>query len=181
MKCILRSRFSVLLIVVLLSQIGRAQNAKPEARAESQRDPSSVLVEGIPVCVVNSKARLRANPSTNAKINWTVGQFMPLVRVQSKNGWSQVKDLRGQTHWVINKALSTTETCAVVKARTTNLYINSDLNAQKYDIKIADRYSSYRRLDRQGEWVKLEDSFKGIFWVQDSSLWYPVRKSKVDF
>lgn len=134
-----------------------------------------------PVCVSVPKARLRASPSTSAKITWNVGRHMPLERLSQQNGWSRVRDLRGQVHWVISKNVTTNASCAVVKVRTAALVKGSGGNGGPADFRVADRYTPYKRIEREGEWIRLEDDFRGTYWTKVTNLWIPMRRSRVSF
>ncbi len=134
-----------------------------------------------PVCVSVQKARLRAKPSTSAKITWNVGRHMPLERLSQQNGWSRVRDLRGQIHWVISKNVTTNTSCAVVKVRAAALVKGSGANAGPADFRVADRYTPYKRIEREGDWIRLEDDFRGTYWTKVSNLWIPMRRSRVSF
>lgn len=150
----------------------------PESEADLGRNPAAI--DGEPVCVTVPKTNLRASPSTAAKVTWIVGRNMPLQRVGREAGWSKVRDLRGQTHWVISKNLSTNESCAVVRVRTAALHKGPG-NAERADFRQADRYTPFKKTDREGGWVRLEDEFKGTFWTRDTNVWIPVRRSRMSF
>lgn len=134
-----------------------------------------------PVCVVSSQAKLRAGPSTRDKVTWVVGKYMPLQRVTNENGWSEVVDLRGQKHWVISRNVSSQQTCAVVRVRSATLHRGPGASAEQAEFKMADRYTPFRRIEREGTWVRLEDDYKGSYWTRESNLWMPVRRASVAF
>ncbi len=145
----------------------------PEASAEESMNE--------PVCVIAAKAKLRSLPSTNAKVTWNVGRNMPLQRISTAKGWSQVKDLRGQTHWVISKVISANQSCAVVRVRTAQLLKGGAPGAEPADFKVADRYTPFKKVDREGQWVRLEDEYRGSYWTRESNVWIPVRRSRMSF
>ena len=154
-------------------------DAGPESDADMGRGPAA-SADGDPVCVTVPKTNLRASPSTNAKVTWIVGRNMPLQRVGREGGWSKVRDLRGQTHWVISKNLSSNESCAVVRVRTAALH-KAPGNGERADFRQADRYTPFKKTDREGGWVRLEDEYKGSFWTRDTNVWIPVRRSRMSF
>lgn len=149
-----------------------------ESATSSERAPAAN--EGEPVCVSVPKTNLRAAPSTGAKVTWVVGRNMPLQRMGREAGWSKVRDLRGQTHWVISKNLSSHESCAVVRVRTATLH-KIPRNPERADFRQADRYTAFKKTDREGGWVRLEDEYKGSFWTRDTNVWIPVRRSRMSF
>ena len=155
-----------------------------EAAVEPKREPAKEAPKEAmnePVCVIAAKAKLRAMPSTSARITWNVGRNMPLQRIAVANGWSHVKDLRGQTHWVISKVVSANQSCAVVKVRTAQLLKGSGAAASPADFKVADRYTPFKKVDREGAWVRLEDDYRGSYWTRESNVWIPVRRSRMSF
>lgn len=134
-----------------------------------------------PVCVSVPKARLRRAPSTSSKITWVIGRHMPLERLGQKNGWSRVRDMRGQIHWIISRNVDPNATCAVVKVRTASLVKTSGENGEPAEFRVADRYTPYRRIEREGDWVRIEDEYRGDYWTKVSNLWIPVRRTTVNF
>lgn len=163
---------------------GRAELAPSPARDPARVSPAGPISgasQAEPVCVVMSKARLRVAPTPTAKISWVVGQHMPLERLRSKGVWSQVRDMRGQIHWVISKALTPNEACAVVRVRTAALHQGPGFGAPRADFKSADRYSTFRRIEREGQWVRLEDNRRGSYWTLETNLWMPIKKSRMSF
>lgn len=134
-----------------------------------------------PVCVTASRAKLRTAPTTSSKVTWEVGRNMPLQRIAVAKGWSQVKDLRGQTHWVISKNVSAHESCAVVRVRTAALHKGPKQGDPRADFKVADRYTPFKKVDREGTWVRLEDEYRGSYWTRDSNVWIPVKRSRLTF
>ncbi|MDX9730777.1 MAG: SH3 domain-containing protein [Bdellovibrionales bacterium] len=158
-----------------MSSISNAQEIVPDT-LEVEQAAIAQVKEGVraePVCVVSRSARLRARPSTNAPITWNVGRYMPFERLRTENGWSQVRDLRGQTHWVISKNVSPKESCVVVRARTAKLHQGPGYSEPVSEFGVADRYMPFRHVEKKGSWVKIEDDFKGVFWTQASNVWTP--------
>ncbi len=134
-----------------------------------------------PVCVIAPKAKLRSGPSTASRVTWVVGKNMPLQRIGKENGWSRVQDLRGQVHWVISKNVSVNATCAVVRVRTAALHKGPGATVARADFKMADRYTPFKKVDREGAWVRLEDEYRGSYWTRDSNVWIPVKRSRMSF
>lgn len=145
--------------------------------------PLDAIAQNInePVCVISPKAKLRSGPSTNSRVTWIVGRNMPLQRIGKENGWSRVQDLRGQVHWVISKNVSVNETCAVVRVRTAALHKGPGATVARADLKVADRYTPFKKVDREGAWVRLEDEYRGSYWTRDTNVWIPVKRSRMNF
>jgi len=134
-----------------------------------------------PICVTAEKANLRSGPGQNFKVTWTVGKFMPLMQVGSKGQWIQVRDLDGEEHWINSSMVSRKVQCVVVKTRYANLRRGPRASAQIAEIQTADRYTPFKKVDREGSWVQVEDDYKSKFWISDSTLWWPVKRSSVRF
>ena len=106
---------------------------------------------------------------------------MPFMKMSEKNGWAQVKDLDGQTHWVIAKALTGRFACAVVKAKQARLRTGPSNRSPASEPEFVDRYTPFRKVDRDGDWVQVRDDQKTEYWIADSMLWSPIAKSKIAF
>lgn len=133
------------------------------------------------LCVTSERANLRAGPGTNQKITWTVGRYMPLKRVEAKNGWVKVTDLDGETHWIVSSAVSSRIQCVVVKKSFANLRRAPATNAAPADIPLADRYTPFKKIERDGAWLQVEDSYRLRYWVNDTNMWWPVTRSALKF
>lgn len=106
---------------------------------------------------------------------------MPLERIKSANGWSQVRDFRGEVSWVLASNLTTEESCAVVKVKAAALYQGPGKEHPRADFSVADKYTPFRKTDREGRWIRIEDDYKGVYWTLDSNLWIPVQKTNLTF
>lgn len=134
-----------------------------------------------PVCVTASRATLRAEPSARAKTTWVVGKYMPFKKIGAKGSWVQVQDLDGEKHWTESRNISTRINCVVVKTRTANLRRAPSSTAELAEIPIADKYTPFKKLERDEAWLHLEDSYKDKYWVSDSAMWWPVNRSNISF
>jgi SH3-like domain-containing protein len=134
-----------------------------------------------PVCIKTAKANLRTGPAAKFPVSWKVGQFMPLIRVNQKGTWSQVKDLDGETHWVATSCLTNRFSCLVIKAKSAKLMTGPSHSAPPAELGSVDRYTSFRKVERSGSWVLVQDEYEGQYWVNESSVWVPTMHSKIDF
>ncbi len=141
----------------------------------------SLSAQGQSVCVQTSKAQLRKGPGTSFPVTWVVGQHMPFLKVGEQNGWAQVKDLDGQTHWVVDRALTSKYGCAVVKAKQARLRTGPSLRSPASEPEFVDRYTPFRKVDRNGDWVQVRDDHKSEYWISDTNLWSPIVRAKVAF
>ena len=139
------------------------------------------IAEANPVCVTASRAVLRAGPSAREKVTWTVGKYMPFKKVGAKGSWSQVEDLDGETHWVESKNITTRIQCVAVKLKTANLRRSPSSTAELAEIPIADKYTPFKKLERDNAWLRIEDSYKEKYWVSDTNMWWPVNRATISF
>ncbi len=141
----------------------------------------SFSAHATPVCVTANRATLRAGPSSKEKVTWIVGKYMPFKKVGAKNSWSKVEDVDRETHWTESKNLSTRINCVVVKTKTANLRRAPSSTAEASDIPIADKYTPFKKLERDDAWLHLEDSYKDKYWASDTVMWWPVNRSNISF
>jgi SH3-like domain-containing protein len=139
----------------------------------------SALAE--PVCVTAVKANLHTGPGVNYPVSWTVGQHMPLMRIAKKGAWSQVKDCDGEIHWISSSALSPNVACAVIKSKVAKLMKGPGSKYQPADLAVADKYTPFRKVDRDGQWLLVRDEYKAEYWIHENDLWIPVVRSKIAF
>ncbi len=135
----------------------------------------------VAVCVLAKNAQLRKGPGTHFPVTWAVGQYMPFLKVGEKNGWAQVKDLDNQTHWVIARVLTQRFGCAVVKTKQARLRRGPSPRSPASEPELVDRYTPFKKIDREGSWVRVQDDHKTEYWVSESQLWIPTVKTTVTF
>lgn len=135
----------------------------------------------VAVCVLAKNAQLRKGPGTNFPVTWAVGQYMPFMKIGEKNGWAQVKDLDNQTHWVIARALTQRFGCAVVKTKQARLRRGPSLRSPASEPELVDRYTPFKKIDREGSWIRVQDDHKTEYWVSETQLWIPMVKTTVTF
>ncbi len=82
---------------------------------------------------------------------------MPFVRLESKSGWSRLKDMDGEEHWLWSKDLSTAVSCIVVKSQVAALRVEAFRQFTTRGAAHFDRYTPLKKLDILGEWIKVED------------------------
>jgi SH3-like domain-containing protein len=134
-----------------------------------------------PVCVTSARAPMRKGPGTQFPVTWSVGQNMPLLKISQKGGWVQVQDVDGDTHWISASSVSARNSCVVVKARSAPLRSGPGSNHPLSEITFADRYTPFKKVDRDGPWIKLQDDYKGTYWVYETNVWIPVMKARISF
>lgn len=105
---------------------------------------------------------------------------MPLLRVEKKGAWSQVQDVDGKSHWAMTSALTSKLSCAVIKTKSAKLrkQPNARVPAQ---FAVVDKYTPFRKIERDGEWLLVQDEYKGKYWVNETNVWIPVQKMRIAF
>ncbi len=109
---------------------------------------------------------------------------MPLKRKSAgtKNGWIQVTDIDGETHWVYSAAVSEELTCVVVKMNYVALRQSPDEAAPLTPLKYADKYWPFKKVVRDDDgWYQVEDDFGGRHWIRQSHAWQPTVYSQISF
>jgi len=124
------------------------------------------------LCVNVEKANLRKGPGTSYEKTWEVFKYMPLRYLSKKGSWYRVKDVDGETHWVHSKLLTGKVKCAVIKAEKANLRIGPGSKyRQAPSYPTAEKYTTFKFLERKGKWVKVLDSYNDIYWVHTNLVW----------
>jgi SH3-like domain-containing protein len=141
----------------------------------------AVAADDEPVCVISPKAKLHRGPGTNYPVSWTVSQNMPLLKIGQMKSWYQVKDLDGEKHWILANAVSRRISCAVVKTRTAKLRTGPGKEFPSADLAFVDRYTPFKKIDRDGEWVQIQDEYQGKYWVHEDNIWIPMIHSHMTF
>lgn len=135
---------------------------------------------GDPVCA-KTQITLRKGPGSQYPVSWCAARFMPFLRQESKNGWVRVIDFEGESHWAPARDLSSVLHCVVVKTQVATLRKEPSMSAQPSDLKTVDRYTPLKKIESQGEWVKVEDETGRQAWIHESNIWKPMKVQSVKF
>jgi SH3-like domain-containing protein len=169
-------RFLSIFGIYLIASVGLGPLASSPAQAAT-----AVVRLSEPVCIVKAGVRLRKGPNLKFAPSWSVPKFMPLLKIEVKGTWARVQDLEGQVHWVPRKFLNSKTSCAVVKTKTAKLRQGPGMDQPLAELSSVDRYTPFRKVDRDGEWVKVEDDYGGKFWIHETNVWIPVSRTKLAF
>lgn len=131
------------------------------------------------LCVTTSRANLRAGPGSKHAITWSVPKYTPLIEVKRVGSWYQIEDMDGELHWVYGKNVTTRMVCVSVKVASAKL--RKAPGGDPASIPDVDRYTPFQRVDIQGEWYEVVASWGESYWIHESTVWRPVRISKVQF
>jgi len=133
------------------------------------------------LCVDTVQANLRAKPDSKSAIVWTVGKFMPLRGVKQEGSWIQVIDVDGSKAWIHDSLVSDSIDCAVVKVTKAQLRKGPGTMHSSTPLSFAHKYMPFKKLDRDGAWLYLEDDYGYRHWVSESNLWEPLAYSKLNY
>jgi len=135
---------------------------------------------GVPVCA-KSYITLRKGPGPQHPVSWRVARYMPFMRTERKAGWVKVEDLEGEEHWAKSSEVTNAYRCVVVKTNIATLREKPSPSAPPIEIKTADRYTPFKRLGNEREWVQIEDETGRQAWIHESTIWKPVNVQSISF
>lgn len=133
------------------------------------------------LCVTVPKANLRAKPSTNSKVVWTVGKYMPLLEVSRKGPWYKVKDVDGKVMWIYSSLVSSRIDCAVVRVPASVLRQGPGKTKPSTPLGKAFKYTPFKKIDRDGAWLHLQDDYGRKHWTYETNVWEALEYSKVSY
>ena len=106
---------------------------------------------------------------------------MPFDRVGRKGAWAEVKDLDGESHWISSSVISSKINCVVVRTKMGSLRQAANSRAPASELAFADRYTPFKKLDRDEAWIQVQDEYGSKYWINEANVWIPVTRSRVDF
>ncbi len=133
------------------------------------------------LCVDAEQANLRSKPSSKAEVVWTVGRFMPLRGIKQEGSWIQVIDLEGAKAWIHDSLVSDSIDCAVVKVSKAQLRKGPGAKHPPTPLSFAHKYMPFKKLDRDGAWLYLEDDYGYRHWVIENNLWEPLAYAQLNY
>ncbi|MDB5036896.1 MAG: hypothetical protein JWQ35_424 [Bacteriovoracaceae bacterium] len=123
------------------------------------------------LCVVPPKANLRKGPGLNFSLIMDAIPYTPLKKVSKKGGWYEVKDVDGKSAWVREDVVTTTYKCVVIKDEFANIRNGPGTKFPKSGAGMGEKYLSFRLLEEQKEWVKVEDLDGDQAWIHKPAVW----------
>ena len=125
------------------------------------------------VCVKVPQANLRHGPGTDFEKSWEVYQYMPFKKIGQEGDWYHVEDMDGDKHWILQGLVSDDIRCAAVNSNNINVRTGPGTRYAINPLGLIQKYYSFKVLDIQGAWVKVNDSAFDEAWVARSLLWIP--------
>lgn len=133
------------------------------------------------LCVQAPQANLRAEPKADAKLIWTVGKYMPLLALKQKGSWIQVRDVDGARAWIHESLVSDQFDCAVVRVGKAQLRKGPGTEFANTPLSTADKYMPFKKLQREGAWLYLEDDYGFKHWVVENNIWEPLAYTRLNY
>ena len=106
---------------------------------------------------------------------------MPLKKIGEKGGWYKVQDVDKETHWVPKGAVTDNIVCVVVRSKSTRLRTGPGSQFPLADFQVVDKYTPFKKLGREEDWIFLEDDDGQKYWTADASLWQPLTYVQLSF
>jgi len=133
------------------------------------------------LCVTVPKANLRSKPSTKSKVVWTVGKYMPLLEVARKGPWYKVKDVDGKQMWIYSSLVSSRIDCAVIRKPASALRQGPGKTKPKTPLAVAYKYTPFKKLEREGPWLHLQDDYGRKHWTYETNVWEALEYSNISY
>lgn len=133
------------------------------------------------LCVKAKMANLRKGPGTKYGKSWTVGKYTPLERLKRVGAWIQVADVDEEKHWVHHSLVTSSISCLTVSVPVSVLRTGPGKKFGLAKMQQADRYTSFKKLDREGRWFKVESSRGEISFLHDTNAWRPLKAVNISF
>lgn len=120
-------------------------------------------------CVTSKNAVFHSAPGNpNTAFKWDIPVNTPLRHLDTWKDWYQVQDYDGDVLWLHSSALGNKFFCALIKTETeaydTYGFGNEAIGTLK-------KYTSFRFIQRKGEWTQGKNEFGELFWVLSNTVW----------
>ena len=124
------------------------------------------------VCIKVERANLRSGPGAGYKKSWEVFRHMPFHEIGRKGKWVEVEDVDGDKHWVFENLITSDYLCAVIKVDKANLRTGPGTEYKPHSLyPSAEKYESFKYLQKKDKWVELEDVFGNHVWIFRTLIW----------
>ncbi len=141
---------------------------------------ASSAYAGDPICARRASS-LRKGPAESFAISWKVPRYMPVLKLETKGSWYKVEDFEGEIHWAKAQDFTNSISCVVVKAQTATLRREPSTSSPPAEIKVVDRYTPFKKLEKQGQWFMVEDEGGRKSWVSENLVWRPLKVQSFTF
>ncbi len=120
------------------------------------------------LAVKSSVANLRNGAGTTYKVLWQVEKYHPLLVINKKGKWYEVKDFEGDTAWIHGMLLTNMDTIISTKSKC-NVRENPDKTSRV--VFRVERGVPFKVLKRKGDWIRIEHADGETGWIHKSLVW----------
>jgi SH3-like domain-containing protein len=114
------------------------------------------------------KANVRSGPGKTHEVLWSVGKYYPVDTLKKSGNWYQIRDFEGDEGWIFHSLLDTIP-ALIVKAPLVNVRQGPDTHTKI--MFQAEKGVSFKLLQREGLWFKVQHGDGEIGWVHKSLVW----------
>jgi SH3-like domain-containing protein len=120
------------------------------------------------LCVKGESANFREGPGQDHPILFAADRFYPVEVLETKDGWSKIKDFEGDVAWVAARLLAKQETVVVEEDRVN---VRDDAGTSSEVVFKAERGEVFKVEKRDGRWLKVVDASGDGGWIRDDMVW----------
>jgi SH3-like domain-containing protein len=114
------------------------------------------------------EANVRSGPGTDHEIMWSVGKYYPLDILKESGSWYKVRDFEDDEGW-IHSSLLRNIPAVTVTAPLANVREGPGTNSRV--LFQAEKGVSFKRLEKKGDWFKVEHPDGEVGWIHKSLVW----------
>jgi SH3-like domain-containing protein len=125
------------------------------------------------VAVAGEDINMRSGPGTKNEVLWKMGTGFPLEVMKRSGDWIQVRDFEGSVGWVQKNTVNKKPHLVVKANKGSNASINvrSEPNTKAKVVAQAKYGVVFRKLEKKGDWIKVELGQGVTGWVDTNLLW----------
>ncbi len=106
---------------------------------------------------------------------------MPLLELKRKGGWLFVQDLEGKKMWIADSLVSDEFDCVVIKVKQSVLRKGPGTEFEKTPLTLAHKYMPFKKLQREEDWLYIQDDYGFKHWVFEKNLWEPLAYTQLTY
>ncbi len=106
---------------------------------------------------------------------------MPFMKISQWGNWLQVEDLDGEKHWIAANHVAYGGQCVVVKTKQAVLRQGPGQKFLSTEFGQAEKYMAFKKINREAEWIQVEDDYHMKYWMNEKSLWLPIKTTRLEF
>lgn len=129
---------------------------------------ASIALASERLSVRSSVANLRGGAGTKYEVLWQVEKYHPVLVINKKKDWYEIKDFAGDMAWIHNSLLGKTDTVISIKSRCN---VRSKPDTSSDIILRAERGVPFKVLGRKGDWINIEHADGEVGWIFKKLVW----------